>query len=798
MMDSLLRDLRHALRSLRRHPVFAVTAVLTLALGIGINTTVFSMINALLIRPMPHMETERVVQLSGVQPAQGTEGGVSYSDMVDIKAASRTLHDVAAYHDRDVVMIRPGAEAEEIQAEVVTTNLFPMFGAQPARGRLFLPEEGVPGANDAVLLSHKVWTERFDADARVVGTTVTVDGQPHTVVGVMPPRFGFPDNQVMWLPYAPAATGEQRGDRTLRVVAQLAPGATFDAAQQEMAVIAARLAEQYPDTNQGHALRSVAFDEARVGGMRPVLLVMLGAVGLVLLIACGNVASLFLARAAERQREITLRVALGARRGRVVRHLLTESIVVALLGGLAGVGVAYAALRLILGALPFSPPLWMVFDIDRNVLLFTLAIAVSTGVVFGLAPALRAGRPDLTLTLREGGRGVTGSRKRGRMRGAVVVVELAMATVLLVGAMLMVRSLFQLLRAEPGFDTSQVLTAQVTTSGERYEDGGTRARYFQQLVQGASALPGATSAAVVTRVPLAGGSSMSSFEVEGRPLTADAQPTTEYRGISADYFRTLGMTLERGRSVTEAEVTAATPVVVVNRTLAERHWPGQDPIGMRIRMGTEWYPVIGVVPDVRLGSLDERPTPQVYAPFTTRAPQRLTILVRTASTASTTPALRQMVHAADPGVPLGEVVALDEVMHRSLWRQRLFGGMFVAFAAIALLLAITGVYGVMSYAVTQRTHEIGVRMALGAGTGRVLRMLVRRGAVLAAVGLALGTLGAFALSRVLASQLYGVSATDPLAFALSILMLAAAALLASYIPALRALRGDPMSALRAD
>lgn len=797
-METLLRDLRHALRSLGRSPVFALTAVLTLALGIGINTTVFSMINAILIRPMPHVDTEGVVELRDVQMAQGREGGVSYPDLVDWKAESSTLADVAAYHDRDVVMIRPGGEAEEIQAEVVTTNLFQMFGARPAQGRLFLPEEGIPGANRSVLLSHKLWAERFNADAAVVGTNVTVDGQPHTVVGVMPPRFGFPDNQLLWLPFAPAASGEERGDRYLRAVGRLRPGSSVPAAQEELRALAGRLAERFPDSNTGHGVRVVDFDEARVGGMQPVLLVMLGAVALVLLIACGNVAGLFLARAVERQREIALRVALGARRSRVVRHLLTESIVVGLLGGVVGVGIAYAGLRLILGSLPFDPPLWVVFDIDRTVLLFTLAISVGTGVVFGLAPALRAGRPDLTKTLREGGRGVSGNSVRGRIRGALVVAELALATVLLVGAMLMVSSLLQLLRVEPGFDTAPVLTARVAAAGTRYDDEGARERYFQQLVEGASALPGAGSAAVVTRVPLAGGSASLPIEAEGRPQPAGEQASAEYRGISADYFQTIGIEMERGRSVTPAEVAAAAPVAVVNRRLAERYWPGEDPVGKRLRVDESWLTVVGVVPDVRLTSLDERPTPQVYAPFTTRAPRSLTILVRTRSASATAPALRAMVRAADPGVPLGEIVGLDEVLRRSLWQQRLFGGMFTAFAAIALLLAVTGVYGVMSYSVTQRKHEIGVRMALGAGAGRVLRLVVGRGSVLAVMGLALGTLGALALTRVLASLLYGVSATDPLAFVGSIAVLGVAAVLASYIPARRAMRVNPMVALRAD
>ncbi|CAN5337235.1 ABC transporter permease [soil metagenome] len=797
-MNTLLHDLRYAARRLLKSPGFTLIAVLTLALGIGINTTVFSVVNAVLIRPMPQVNTDGLVILRDVQRAQGEEGGASYPDLVDWKAGSTTLADVAAYRDRDVVVMRPGGDAEEIPAEVVTPNLFPMLGAHPARGRLFLPEEGTPGKNRAVILSHKLWSERFDADPEVVGSNVTVDGQPHDIVGVMPPRFGFPNNQLLWVPFAPAAASEARGDRYLRAIGRLEPGATATAAQQELSALASRLAEQYPESNAGHGVRVGDFDEVQTGGMRPVLLVMLGAVALVLLIACGNVANLFLARAAGRQREIAVRVALGATRWRVIRQLLTESIVVALLGGLAGVGVAYAGLRLILSAFPFDLPLWIVFDIDPNVLLFTLALSVGTGIVFGLAPALRVGRPDRIESLRDGGRGPSGSAAQGRMRGALAVGELALATVLLIGAMLMVRSLLRLQGVEPGFDTAQVLTARVTAAGARDDDEGARQRFFQQLVEGAGTLGGATGAAVVTRVPLAGGSSSSDFEVEGRPPSPGQQPSAEYRGIAADYFEAIGMPLERGRSVTPTEVAAAAPVVVVNRTLADRFWPGEDPIGLRLRIGESWRTVVGIVPDVRLRSLDERPMPQLYAPFTAGAPRSLTLLVRTGSASATAPALRDLVRAADPGVPLEEIVGMDEVLRRSLWRQRLFGGMFTAFAGIALLLAVTGVYGVLAYAVSLRTHEIGVRMALGAGVGRVLRLVVGRGAVLAAMGLALGVAGAFALTRVLSSLLYGVSATDPLAFVGSIAVLGGAALLACYVPARRAARLDPMIALRAE
>jgi putative ABC transport system permease protein len=796
-IETLRQNLRYALRALRNDPAFAVTAVLTLALGIGINTTVFSVINAILIRPMPGIHAERVVALRDVQLSQHQEGDASYPDVADWKAGSSSLADVAAYHDRDVVMIRPGSDAEQIQAEAISTNLFQMLGARPAMGRLFFQQEGVPGNDRVLLLSYKLWTERFAGRPDAVGSKVIIDGQPRTVVGVMPPHFGFPDNQVMWVPIAPTLSGAPRGSRYLRVLGKLKSGSSVAAAQQDLNSVAARLARMYPETDAGHGVRVVDFGELNTGGLKPVLLIMLGAVGLVLLIACGNLATIFLARAAGRQQEIAVRMALGARRSQVVGQLLTESVVIALLGGVVGVGVAYAGLRLIVAALPFEMPLWLVFDIDSHVLLFTLIISIGTGVVFGLAPALGAGRADLTSTLRDGRRGVSMSRPQRRMRSALVVLELALATVLLTGAMLMVRSLIQLQHVDPGFDPAPVLTAEVPATGPRYDDKAVRDQLYTQLAEQAATLPGATSAAVVSRLPLTGGRKVR-FEVEGHPLPNGERPTADYRGISAEYFHTVGVPVYRGRSITSHEVQADAPVVVVNAGMATKFWPGADPIGKQLRIGDRWLKVVGVVRDARLSSLDESPGSQVYGPFTDGTPASMNLMIRTRSAPAAAPGLRKLVRSTDPGIPLGEIVGLEEVLHRSLWRQRLFGGMFIAFAAIALVLAIAGVYGVMLHTVLQRTHEMAVRMALGADAGRVLRLIVGRATGLVLAGLLLGTLGAFALVRIMASLLYGVSPTDPEAFAGSIAVLGAASLLAAYLPARRATQLDPVVVLRAE
>ncbi|HEV2149547.1 MAG TPA: ABC transporter permease [Longimicrobiaceae bacterium] len=798
-METLLQDLRYAARMLLRTPGFAAVAVLTLALGIGINTTIFSVVNAILIRPLPHVDTERLVALREESLRDGQGGSVSPANLADWQAQSASFQDIAAYHDRQVVMRAGRGDPERIEAEAVTVNLFPLLGARPALGRLFLPEEAEPGRNRVVLLSDHMWRNRFEADPQILGKTVQLNGVAHTVVGVMGPRFGFPDNQPLWVPIVPSALADQRGERYLRVVGRLRPGVTLEQARAEMGALARRLEEQHPETNAGMGVRLIDFDEAWVGEIRPALLVMLAAVGMVLLIACANVAGLFLARAAARRKEIAVRVALGAGRGRLVRQLLTESSLVALMGGALGVLLAHWGLALILASFPFQPPLWMVFDIDANVLLFTLLLSLGTGVLFGLAPALRATRPDLQDTLKDGGRGSTAGARQGRMQGALVVAELALAMVLLVGAMLMVRSFLRLQGVDPGFDTAQVLTLRLVTGGDRYAEPAARMELYRQVVERVKALPGVEGAGTVSFLPLSGMSVTSGLSVEGVDLPADQRPAAEVRGISPDYFRVLRVPLLRGRSLTPEEADGDRPVVVVNRALAERFWPGEDAVGRRVRVGGPWLTVVGVAEDVRMGGLDEKPTAQVYVPYSAEARGYASLLVRThGDPAAATAAVRRAVHAVDPSVVVDEAFTMREVVHRSLWQRRLFGGLFTSFAAIALLLAVSGVYAVIAYSVSQRTHEFGVRMALGARPGRILGMVVRQGAVLTVIGVGIGALGAFAVTRVMGSLLYGVAPTDPVTFAAVTVILASATVLASWIPARRATRVDPMIAIRAE
>jgi putative ABC transport system permease protein len=798
-MDTLLQDLRYAARTLRGSPGFAAVAVVTLALGIGINTTVFSVVNTILLRPFPQLELDGMVRIKELHRQQGGDGGeASYENYRDYRRMTTAFSAVGAAHEGSMILTGRGGEPEQLPVEAVSANLFALLGAKPALGRVFLPEEETPGRHRVVVLTHKFWTERLNADPRIVGQTLTLDGTAHEVVGVMPERFGFPRSQPLWVPLQPPVGGG-RGNHYLSVYGRLKEGATVEQAAAELAAVSRRLEAQYPETNGGWTASAADFRQEWSGEARPLLLVMLVAVAFVLLIACANVANLFLARATGRRREVAVRMAMGAGRGRLVRQLLTESSLVALMGGALGILLSFWGLELILAAFPTEPPLWMSFGVDANVLAFTVGVSLLTGMVFGLAPALHATRGSLHATLKDGARGATVGAGHARLRSALVVAELALAVVLLVGAMLMVRSFLALQGADPGFRTGDVLTLEVTTGGPRYEADAARTAFFGQVEDRVRQLPGVRSAALVNNVPLTGSSYQSGLNIEGRETAPGDATSAEVRHVSADYFSTLGFPVLRGRAMTAAEVAARAPVAVVGETLAERHWPGADPLGKRLSVGGAWLTVIGVARDVRQVRLQESPTPQLYLAWTDGAPRRMSLLVRTVGDpAQAAPAVRRAIREIDPTAPVSEIRAMEQVVHRSLWEQRLNGGMFTSFALIALLLACTGVYGTMAYSVSQRTHEIGVRMALGAHAGSVLRMVVGQGLSIAALGVGLGLAGAFAVTRALAGLLWGVSPTDPVSFLAVSALLGGVALLASYLPARRAARVDPMVALRSE
>ncbi|HEY0154184.1 MAG TPA: ABC transporter permease [Longimicrobium sp.] len=797
-MDTLLQDLRFAMRALGRSPGFALVAVATLALGIGVNTTMFSVVNSILLRPPAHVDPDGLVVLRTLHQKSGDESSVSYPNFVDWQAGSPSFQAMGAYYDDRMILTGRGAEPEEVSGEVVSAGLFSMLGARAALGRTFLPEEGKPGAARVVVIAHQEWERRFERDPRIVGSTLSLDGVPHTVIGVMPKNFGFPDNQTFWTPLRPEVQ-EERGSRYMSVIGRLRPGATLQQARAELDAVSRELARRYPETNAGSGVRATDFSESWSGEVRAPLLVMMGAVGFVLLIACSNVANLLLARAAARRREIAVRVAIGAGRGRIVRQLLTESALVSLLGGALGIGLAMWGLRLIMSSFPFQPPLWMVFDIDRTVLLFVLGVSLGTGLLFGLAPALRATSGDLQGVLRDGGRGSTTGARRGRLQSALVMGQLALAAVLLTGALLMVRSFVHLNSADPGFRLDGAVSMRITVSGERYETEAARTAFFRQVLDRVRPLPGVASAGMADWLPLSGGSSTSGVMVDGREVPGSDRPDAEVRRTTDGFAEAMGLRLRAGRPFTAHEAAAGAPVVVVSRSMAERFWPGQSALGHTVSTGGDWRTVIGVVDDISGQHRGDAPRPQLYFPAGDHGSRSMALVARTpGDAAALAPALRRAIREIDPGVAVADVHTMAEVAGQSLWKQRLFGGMFASFGFVALLLAVTGVYAMMAYAVAQRIHEIGVRMALGARTGQVLRMVVGQGLTIAAIGVGIGLAGALAVTRLMAGLLEGVSPSDPLTFALVALLLASVAVLASWLPARRAARVDPMIALRSE
>ena len=804
-MEHLLTDLRLAVRALRKSPAFALVAVLCIGIGIGLNTTIFSIVDAALLRPFPFVEPERLVVVDEVNLAIGEpEGEFSIPDLADLRAQTRSFTDVAAYTWRSAT-ITGGEEPERVPGLLVTWNLFPLIGERPALGRAFRPDDDRPGAAPVVLISDDLWRRRFDGDSGAVGAAMVVDGVPRTIVGVMRPGFRFFENEHLWIPLAADPARARRTDRSLETWARLGPGVDIEAARRDVAAIGARVAAAHPATNEGWEWRVRPIRDDMTGDQTALIVsTMMGAVGLVLLVACANVANLLLARATAREREIAVRTALGASRGRIVRQLLTESVVVALAGGLLGAALAVWGVQLVLAAFPPGDLPWFVqFRIDARALGFTLALAVGTGLLFGLAPALQTTRVSLVGALKEGGRGASGGRQR--LRSALVVGEVALSLVLLVGASLFVRSFMNLQRASPGFDTAHLLALRVFLPGTRYDEPAARVRQVDELVRRIEGLPGVTSAAASNLVPIDGGGDHLPIELDGRPTTERERPMARFSGVTAHFFRTLDVPVLAGRMLDGREAADGAPVAVVNESFVRRHWPEGDPLGRRVRAWLDdstavSLTTIGVVRDINHDGMDEGAEAAIYAPFAYQPTRNAGITIRTtaADPASLAAPVRREIRAASPDLPVFAVHTMEELRYLSFWEYGLFGAMFSTFGGIALLLAVVGVYGVMSYAVGQRTREIGVRVALGAREADVLRLVVTQGARLALAGIGIGLVGAFAAARVIASILYDTSPSDPLSYAGIAVLLAAAALLACALPARRAARVDPVEALRAE
>ena len=809
MMDTFFNDLRYATRQLLKKPAFTLVAVITLALGIGANTAIFSVVYSVLLRPLPYSDPDRIVVAlhdgtKPVSPADFHDWGEQNTVFEQMAAASLWSPNLTG---RD--------QPEQIRGLQATGNLFNMLGCEAAIGRAFTVEEDQKSAEPVVVVSDQLWKRRFGGDPAVVGQTLTLDGQSYTVIGVMPPSFQFPffwaTRVEMWTPLKLEASDPNRYARFLRVFARLKPDADVERAQTEMSAIAARIAEAYPETNAGIEVTVAPLHERVVGKVRSTLLLLLGAVAFVLLIACANVANLLLARASARQKEIAVRAALGATRLRIVRQLLTESVLLAITGGAVGIALAFLSVRLLVAGLPADAlPRQQGIGIDTGVLGFTVVVCLMTSVIFGLVPALQSSKTDLTQSLKAGGKNQSGDVRGRNMRSGLVVVEIALAMVLLVGAGLLTRSFIRLQSIDPGFNAENVLAMNVSVAGTAHAPK--RGEFFREIVRRMQSLPGVKSASAINHLPLSGDRWGTPLAVEGQPAPPPGQsPSATYRFAHTNYFQTMGIPLLAGRDFDERDNLEAPRVVIINEVMARRYWPGEDAVGKRIKLGraesnVPWISIVGVVKEVKQEDWAEDAKMEVYLPYfqsqrylTDPAPRYsyLTLVMRTDSDPASLAALaRREVWAVEANAPISNVTTMDEVIADEVWQPRLSMFLLGGFAIVALLLAAVGIYGVMSYSVSRRAQEIGIRMALGAGSSDVLRMIAGQGLKLSLAGAALGLAGATGLTRVMSGLLYEIEATDPATYAALALVLIAVTLLACYLPARKAAKVDPMIALR--
>ncbi len=790
-----MNELRYALRTLRTNPAFTIVALLTLALGIAANTAIFSVVNAVLLRPLPYKDPERLVFIWGSNPRIGREEA-SLPDFLDWRSQSTVFEGVAGLAPRSFTFTTKEG-TDRIIGFGVTANFFSVVGVEPVLGRSFRQEEDRPGGDRVVILSHGFWERRLGADSKMLGTSLTLSGETYTVVGILPRSFRAPNDPELWTPMAldPARFG-RRSDFVI-VIARLKNGVSLRTAQVEMTTIAQRLQQQYPQTNTLWTAEVVPLHAHLVRDIRLPLLLLLGAVGFVLLIACANVANLMLARAAVRRREIAVRAALGAGRARLIRQLLTESVVLAVAGGLLGTILAAWGISGLLAAAPSDLPRIDV-TIDRVVFGFTLGVSLLTGLLFGLAPALKASKLDLTESLKDDSRGSIGGRG-ARLRTALVAAEIALSVVLLVGAGLLIRSFWRLQAVPSGFRADNVLTLRLVQASTRYSEPVQFAQFYAQVLERVEGLPGVRAAGFINAVPLSGSNTNFGFAIEGRPPQPPGQNlTADFRVASPDYFRVMGIPLLKGRSFTAQDHTQASRVALINEATARRHFPDQNPLGQSIRIDGPPRLIVGVVGNVKHASLASDMEADIYVPYQQAGRVRsLTVVVRTeGDPIQLAGAIRREVQALDKEVPVFSVRTMQAVVEASLAQRRFIMTLLAIFAVLALILAAVGIYSVVSYVVTQRTREFGVRLALGASRSDVARLVLRQGLGVVAVGVAIGLAAAAGLTRVMGTMLFDVRPTDAATFVGVPALLAIAALVASYLPARRAAKVDPIVALR--
>ncbi len=812
-MHTLLQDFRYALRQLRKSPGFTAVAVLTLALGLGANSAIFSVIDAVLLRPLPFHAPSRLVVVKPTEPGRRDDIGVSYPTFLDWRAQNHVFEGLSVFRQDDFTLTGRG-EPAHLTGAVVSANLFSVLGVPPVVGGDFIPDEDKPTATGLpIILSHSLWQNRFGSDPKVVGQSLVLDGDTFVVVGVMPASFQFPVQRTpveFWTTIAldsqtvngaPPMTA-QRGAAYLDVIARLKPQVTAATAQTEMARIQDGLNRQYPE-NRPKGISLVPEADAVVGDMRQGLFVLLGAVGLVLLIACANLSNLLLARAASRHKEISVRTALGATRWMIVRQLLAESLLLAAAGAAAGLALAAWGIKLLTAMAPGDLPRITESGLNLQVLIFTASVAVCTSILFGLVPALQSAKPELAASLKEGGRSGTETLARGRLRSALVVTEMALAMVLLVGSGLLLRSLLGLGKVDPGFAKDHVMTFGLDLPG-RYEQPQ-RVAFYRNLLEQIRATPGVRSASAAFPLPLSADDVKTTFEIEGRPMKKSEYPVTTLHIIDHDYFRTLGIPLLSGRVFNpQDDAPGATPVVIISERLAKQVFPGEDPVGRRIKPGISsgnsgepMRVVVGVVGDVKAEGLGAPSIPESYLSYAQLPFAPMSVVVRTEiSPANPVPTLTTEVQSLDSALPLLHVKTLDEYVDDSIVGTRFETFLLGTFGVLAFVLTAVGLYGVISYTVAQRTREMGIRLALGADRKTILGMVVRNGALLACSGAVIGLAASFLLTRLIASLLFGVGPTDPLTFLCVPIALISVAILASYVPARRAAGVDPMVALR--